>query len=155
VTGTPRSRLFLDSNVLIGGFIGEWGLDKGILSICAARICGLILADSVRIEVERNLNRHSSRLPSLQSEKPFRAYREFILLTNPEIVGLPDLETLQVNRQLIRHEADLPVLLSAMAAKPDWLITNNTKHFTPAVAKKTGLRIATPAEFFRSIVKNI
>ena len=30
------------------------------------------------------------------------------------------------------HEADVPVLLSAMAAKPDWLLTHNTKHFTSA-----------------------
>ena len=35
-----------------------------------------------------------------------------------------------------------------MAAKPDWLLTHNVKHFTPAVAERTGLRIATPLEFF-------
>jgi hypothetical protein len=36
-----------------------------------------------------------------------------------------------------------------MAAKPDWLLTHNVKHFTPALAQRTGLRIATPVEFFR------
>jgi predicted nucleic acid-binding protein len=49
---------------------------------------------------------------------------------------------------LIRHAADVPVLLSAMASKPDWLLTHNTNHLTKAVAEKTALRIATPAEFF-------
>jgi hypothetical protein len=43
------------------------------------------------------------------------------------------------------------VLLSAMAGKPDWLLTHNTKHFTKAVAQRTSLRIATPAEFFRTL----
>jgi predicted nucleic acid-binding protein len=55
------------------------------------------------------------------------------------------------SRHLIRHEADVPVLLSAMASKPDWLLTHNTKHFTKAVAQRTSLRIATPAEFFRAL----
>jgi hypothetical protein len=55
------------------------------------------------------------------------------------------------NRHLhmFRHAANVPILLSAIASKPDWLLTHNTKHFTQAVAKRTGLRIATPAEFFR------
>jgi hypothetical protein len=38
-----------------------------------------------------------------------------------------------------------------MAAKPDWLLSHNTKHFTPAVAQRTGLRIATPVEFFKTL----
>jgi hypothetical protein len=52
---------------------------------------------------------------------------------------------------LIRHAADVPVLLSAMASKPDWLLTHNTKHFTNAVAERAVLRIATPAEFFQAL----
>jgi hypothetical protein len=31
------------------------------------------------------------------------------------------------------------------------LLTHNTKHFTQAVAKRTGLRITAPAEFFRTL----
>ena len=47
--------------------------------------------------------------------------------------------------------ADVPVLLSAIASKPDWLLTHNAKHFTKAVAQRTSLRIATPAGFFRAL----
>jgi len=43
----------------------------------------------------------------------------------------------------------------SMASRPDWFLTHNTKHFTPAVARRTGLRIATPAEFFRALSKSI
>jgi len=53
-----------------------------------------------------------------------------------------------------RHEADVPVLLSAIASRPDWLLTHNTKHFT-AAAERTGLRIATPVAFFRSLAEII
>jgi hypothetical protein len=52
---------------------------------------------------------------------------------------------------LFRHEADVPVLLSAMAARPDWVLTHNVKHFTAAVARRSGLRIAAPVEFFRVV----
>jgi hypothetical protein len=31
------------------------------------------------------------------------------------------------------------------------LLSNNTEHFTATVARRTGLRIATPYQFFRAI----
>ena len=60
-----------------------------------------------------------------------------------------------LDRDLIGHEADVPVLLSAIQAKPDWLLTRNTKHFTPQVAKRTGLQIGSPADFFRLLSQGI
>ncbi|MGB7848690.1 MAG: PIN domain-containing protein [Candidatus Acidiferrum sp.] len=146
-----RIRLFLDSNVLTGGIVSPWGLDKAALSLCAARLCKLVLAEVVRDEVEENLLLHAERLPTLEAEELIEHYRRLVKLADPEIVAYPASELVQSSRHLIRHAADVPVLLSAMARKPDWLLTHNTKHFTQAVAKRTGLRIATPAEFFRTL----
>ena len=146
-----RLRLFLDSNVLLGGIVAEWGLDKAVLSLCAAKIARLVLAEAVREEVEENLLFHAQRLPALDADKLIEAYRRLIELTSPEIVPYPDPATVRRGRNLIRHEPDVPVLLSAVAAKPDWLLTHNTKHFTQAVAERTGLRIATPTRFFRAL----
>ena len=42
VTGQPKIRLFLDSNVLIGEIVSPWGLDKATLSLCAAGVCRLV-----------------------------------------------------------------------------------------------------------------
>lgn len=146
-----RIRLFLDSNVLTGGIVSPWGLDKAALSLCAAKVCRLVLAEAVRDEVEENLLLHTERLVSLDAEQLIENYRRLIRLTNPELVPYPDKDLVRSSRHLIRHEADVPVLLSAMASKPDWLLTHNTKHFTKAVAQRTALRIATPAEFFREL----
>lgn len=55
----------------------------------------------------------------------------------------------------LRLFADVPVLLSAIQAQPDWLLTHNTQHFTAAVAKRTRLRIATPAAFFHALAEEI
>lgn len=63
MTPRRRIRLFLDSNVLTGGIVSSWGLDKAALSLCAADICKLVLADIVRDEVEENLLLHAELLP--------------------------------------------------------------------------------------------
>ncbi|MGA6988114.1 MAG: PIN domain-containing protein [Terriglobales bacterium] len=151
MTSQRRIRLFLDSNVLTGGIISPWGLDKATLSLCAAKVCRLVLAEVVRDEVEENLLLHAERLPLLDIEQLIADYHRLIKLTDPEIVPYPDIDLVKSSRYLIRHEADVPVLLSAMASKPDWLLTHNTKHFTKAVAQRTSLRMATPAEFFRAL----
>jgi predicted nucleic acid-binding protein len=150
VSSRRRIRLFLDSNVLTGGIVSPWGLDKAALSLCAARLCKFVLAEVVRDEVEENLLLHAERLPALEADDLVEHYR-LVKLTDPEIVPYPAEALVQSSRHLIRHAADVPILLSAMASKPDWLLTHNAKHFTQAVAKRTGLRIATPAEFFRTL----
>ena len=144
MTGQRKIRLFLDSNVLTGGIVSPWGLDKATLSLCAARVCRLVLAEVVRDEVEENLLLHAQRLPALDADQLIEDYRRLIKLTNPEFVPYPDEDLVRSSRHLIRHAADVPVVLSAMASKPDWLLTHNTKHFTKAVAERTALRIATP-----------
>jgi len=151
VSSQRRIRLFLDSNVLTGGIVSPWGLDKAALSLCAARLCKLVLAEVVRDEVEENLLLHAERLPTREVDEFIEHYHRLVKLTDPEIVQYPARELVQSSRHVIRHAADVPVLLSAMASKPDWLLTHNTRHFTQSVAKRSGLRIATPAEFFRTL----
>jgi predicted nucleic acid-binding protein len=151
VATRKRIRLFLDSNVVTGGIISPWGLDKAVLSLCAARVCKLVLADVVREEVQENLSLHTERLSSLAGEDLIAHYHRLINLTDPESVPYPQASLVHASRHLIRHASDVPVLLSAMASKPDWLLTHNTKHFTPAVAERTSLRIATPADFFKTL----
>lgn len=146
-----KLRLFLDSNVLLGGIVAEWGLDKAVLSLCAAKVARLVLAEAVRDEIEENLVIHAQRLPALEADKLLENYRRLIELTDPEMIPYSALAAVRGARTLIRHEPDVPVLLSAIAAEPDWLLSHNTKHFTPAVAQRTGLRIATPIHFFRTL----
>lgn len=149
-------RLFLDSNILTEGLVARWGLDKAILSLCAARTCQTVLAESVREEVERNLLRKAlaSGIEPETAEQLLADYDGVLRLAKPEIVPLPSRERVIGSRHLIRHAADMPVLVSALSAQPDWLLTRNTDHFTPEVAQKTGLRIATPQGFFRLLVQS-
>lgn len=156
MSSRQRVRLFLDSNVLTAGFIARWGLDKAVLSLCAARICRLVLAEAVRDEVEDNLLIRLERIAEpADVSQVLDDYSRLIELIQPEIVPYPSIMELEAARHLIRHEADVPVLLSAIASRPDWFLTHNTKHFTAAVARRSGLQIATPAEFFRALSRTI
>lgn len=150
-----RVRIFLDSNVLTAGIVSTWGLDKAVLSLCAARVCRLVLAEAVREEVEENLLVRLGGMESGDASRVLRQYTHLIELMKPEVVPYPDLAEVKAHRDWIRHAADVPVLLSAIASRPDWLLTHNTKHFTPSVARKTGLRIATPVEFFVALSKSL
>jgi hypothetical protein len=135
----------------MAGIISPWGLDKAVLSLCAANVCKLVLAEVVRDEVEENLLLHAEHLSAREAEELIQDYHRLIDLTNPEIVPYPAKDLVRSSRSLIRHLPDVPVSLSAIASKPDWLLTHNTKHFSSAVAHRTSLQIATPAGFFRTL----
>lgn len=130
--------------------VSSWGLDKAVLSLCAAGIGRLVLAEVVRDEVEENLLLHGGRLSPADADQLIEDYRRLVTLCAPERVPYPDADRVRASLHLIRHAADVPVLLSAMDSRPDWLLTHNTKHFSEMVAKRTGLRIATPSAFFRT-----
>jgi hypothetical protein len=109
----------------------------------------------VRDEVEENLLVRLSRIGSEEASRVLDDYARLIALMKPEVVPYPRLADVKASRHLIRHEADVPVLLSAVASRPDWFLTHNSKHFTPTVARRTGLLFATPVEFFRALAKSI
>lgn len=146
-------RLFLDSNVLTGGIVSQWGLDRAVLSLCAARICRLVLAAAVKEEVEENLLLHAVALDAEEQHELLDDYITLIKLARPEIVPYPAKSDVLASRRLIAHQADVPVLLSAMQAQPDWLLTHNKKHFTPQVANRTKLQIGSPSDFFRLLAQ--
>ena len=148
-------RLFLDSNVLTGGIVAPWGLDKAVLSLCAARICRMVLAEIVRQEVADNLLLHAAALPPQDAEQVLDGYATLITLARPEMVPLPAASVVAGACHLIRHAADVPVLLSAIQSQPDWLLTHDTAHFTQAVGKRTRLRIATPRAFFQALSRGL
>lgn len=51
-----------------------------------------------------------------------------------------------------RHANDLPAVVTAIKAKPDWVLSTNTAHWSQSLAQRTGLRIATPGEFLTHLI---
>lgn len=78
-------------------------------------------------------------------------YLRFIKFAKPEIIALPDKSSIELARPMITHRNDVPVLASALDAQPDWLISDNDKHFDQEVARRSGLRIGTAYKFVAEI----
>lgn len=110
-----------------------------------------MLAEVVREEVEENLSLQAESLPNLDADELVGHYQRLIKLRNPETLAYPDVALVRADRSLIRHGDEVAVLLSAMASKPDWLLTHDKKHFTQVAARRTGLRLAAPTESFRRL----
>lgn len=111
----------------------------------------MVLAEVVRQEVETNLLLRATAFGEGQARQVVDDYLQLLRLARAERVPPPAEAEVSRARALIRHAADVPVLLSAMRSRPDWLLTHNQEHFTRTVARRTGLRIVTPAEFFRTL----
>ena len=102
-------QLFLESNVLTGGIVAPWGLDKAVLSLCAARICRMVLAEIVREEVEVNLLRHAAALSPQEAEQILDDYTHLIKLARPTLVPLPDRREVERAGGLVgRQQGGLP-----------------------------------------------
>ena len=150
--GDPSStpRVFLDSGVLLEGLLAPWSASRALLILSRRRVFKIILAEYVKGEVEDNLLELVVPNPRLANET-INAYSTLLRLLQPEFVPLPTKQEVDRHRHLIRHQADVPVLVSALKAAPDWFLTTNTRHFTKQVALRTQLKIVTPQEFMMSI----
>jgi predicted nucleic acid-binding protein len=135
------SRVFLDSNVIISGLLSDRGAPRIILDLLCLNLAplkGLTGAYNL-MEVERNLSR---KLPAA-----LPVYQEYLPRLNLEIVPLPTREELAPHLG-ITADKDVPVLVSALNGKADYLVTGDNKDF--GVLKEEGrfpFRILSPAEF--------
>src|SRR5262249_18063435 len=101
-------------------------------------------------EVERALLRRLS----IEYEAGSRLIDDYALamqLITPEKLDGITREEFKAHRHPIRHGNDVPVLVTAIKAKPDWLVTPNVERFDEDVALRTGLRIVTPHGFLQQI----
>jgi predicted nucleic acid-binding protein len=146
----PAARVFADSNVLVEGLFSPWSASRAILILARVRLFRLVLSPYVEKEVERALLRRLD----IDYEAGSRLIDDYALamqLLDPERLDRITKAEFDAHRHLIRHINDVPVLLTAIKAKPDWLVTSNTEHFNDEVAARTGLRIVTPHGFLRQI----
>jgi predicted nucleic acid-binding protein len=135
-----KANLFLDSSALFAGIISSTGAARALLLLAESDQITLTLSEQVVAETERALAR---KVPHALAD-----LRAAILASKAQIVQDPAPEKVQENLHLISHPADVPILLAAMKAKVDYLVTHNRVHFIddPGVAIKTKLRIGTPGD---------
>lgn len=135
-----RASLFLDSSALFAGIVSATGAARALLLLGEVDQISILISEQVVTETERALVRKAPA--ALQN------LRQAILASKAQIARDPAREEVQVNLDLISHAADVPILLAAIQAKVDYLVTLNRVHFLddPGVAQRSGLRIGTPGD---------
>lgn len=141
--GARPTKFFLDSNVVLSGLISDRGAPKILLDLLCLRLPFFKGATGRYnlIEIERNLRK---KLPAALA-----VYAKLLKKLNLEIVPIPEIEELNTCTVEIA-EKDLPVLVSALRCKADYLVTGDQKDFghlreSPSIP----LRIVSPSEAVR------
>lgn len=132
--------LFLDSSALIAGIVSAKGAARALLLLAESGQISVTISEQVLAETERAIAR---KVPLALSD-----LRQAILASQAQIVRDPSPDVVSAYPSLISHPADVPIVLAAMQAKVDYLVTLNRKHFIddPEVAQKSGLNIGTPGD---------
>jgi len=135
-----RNDIFFDSSALIAGIVSTQGASRALLLLAEDKKILITVSEQVIAEVERNIARKAPKAV------PFA--RELILRANIRILRDPHVEEVLQRQDWMSHPADVPILVAAVLARVDYLVTLNTKHFIddPEVSRRCGLRIGTPGD---------
>src|SRR3989344_1783129 len=139
-----RSRVFLDTSALLAGFNSPTGAAGVIVAACFSKDITPIISPQIIEEAERNI---SAKFPKLAD-----AWSSFLLI-QPRITKPPSLEQVRAAYELLPTN-DAPILASALAARPDALVTWNTKHFLrPRVVAAVDFPILIPGDFLQKFLR--
>ena len=147
--GKKVVRVFLDSNVILSGLLLEKGAPRIILDLLSLGLPFLIGATGRYnlIEIERNLKK---KMPSL-----LFLYKAYLPKLNLKVIPLPrPKEVRDFSGQIA--EKDVPVLISAIRSKADFLVTGDKQHFEKMKGlDKYPFDVVAPSEFIDSILPEI
>lgn len=142
-------RVFLDSNVILSGLLSDKGAPRIILDIMCLKLPFLtgVTGRYNIIEIERNL---AKKMPGILPK-----YKEYLPKINLEIISLPSAEEVRKFSGSI-SEKDVPVLVSAIKGRVDFLVTGDKKDFKKSKAKGSyQFKILSPSEFLDVILPEI
>jgi predicted nucleic acid-binding protein len=143
------ARVFLDSNVILSGLISDKGAPRIILDLLCLNLPVLIgLTGRYNIiEIKRNLKK---KMPEI-----LPIYEEYFPKLRFEIVPLPSPEEVGRFSGSI-SDKDVPVLVSAIRGKADFLVTGDKKDFDKLkVRGNYPFKILGPSEFLDVIIPEI
>jgi predicted nucleic acid-binding protein len=127
-------RIFLDTNVLLSGFLSMTGAPRLILDVLASDQSFVEAATGQYniLEIERNLER--------KLLKAVPIYKEVFAKIRLTIVPLPTSEEMAEARWAAgATPKDFPVLVSAASWRADFLVTGDKKHFDGLKAGSEGI----------------
>ena len=150
-------RLFLDTGVIIEGCLGAWGSCKAALVLATIKVnFTVVLGEAIEIELRDAVAHKAAGLAPAAARDFTTGVDGWLARVRIERHPRPSAGEVQAAMATIlpalRHQNDLPAVVTAMLARPDWVLSTNTEHWNDAVAARTGLRIATPLAFLSQLL---
>jgi len=142
-------RVFLDSNVILSGLLSDKGAPRTILDLLTLKLPFLVGSTGRYnlIEIERNLEKKKPGILSV--------YRRYLPKLNLKIIPLPRPEELRDFSEKIANK-DVPVLVSAIRSKADFLVTGDKQHFQKLKSRGDySFKTVIPSEFIDLILPEI
>ena len=142
-------RVFLDSNIIISGLLSDKGAPRILLDLLTLKLPFLVGSTGKYnlIEIERNLRK---KMPGILS-----VYKRNLPKLNLKIIPLPRPKELREFSGKIK-EKDVPVLVSAIRSKTDFLVTGDERHFQKLRSPGDySFKIVTPSEFIDLILPEV
>jgi hypothetical protein len=148
--------LFLDAGVIIQGCSVKWGAAKAVLILATMRDrYTVVLAEAVAREIGREEARRRSTQPPEQADDFADALNGwFVRVRLERLQPVEDAAVAAITPVVmpaLRHLNDLPAVVAAVEARPDWVISTNRAHWNDDLAARSGLRIATPQGFLLAL----
>lgn len=150
-------RVFLDSGVILEGCYREWGSSKGVLILATQRRrdIRIVFAEAIEREVRRDIALTTAAMPLEQATIVLKGFEGWLARVQIERIPMPAEEMILAAYPTIipalRHENDLPAVVSALQARPDWILSTNAKHWSAESGQRIGLRIVTPQRFLEQL----
>ena len=136
-------RVFIDSNILISAVLSESSMASKLLTLLIEEHHLIICSYSIT-EVSQVIHR---KFPNKIAK-----WDKFLTTLEFEIAYTPsDLSTVKVPD--IRDPKDLPILVSAMVAQPDIIVTGDLDFYTPEI--QDHFTIMTPGNFLNDFSNDI
>ena len=136
----PILKIFLDNSALFAGIASSIGAARALLILGETQNIQLAISEQVVVETERAIAR---KIPTALS-----LVRQAILDSKAKIHPDPTLDEIQAYLNWMNDPTDVPILVAAMKAQVDHLVTLNRRHFLEDanLAQKSGLLMGTPGD---------
>ncbi len=139
----PKPKVFLDMSALIAGVVSSKGAAREVLRLAEIGLIEAVVSRQVVVEADRNI---TAKLPECLDD--FRAY---VGTLAPVLIEDPPARDVK-RFSLLIDSGDAPILAAASAAKADYLVTWDVKHFmTKGPRALARPKVMTPGEFLHEI----
>jgi len=148
-----RLLAFIDCNIVIESLFVPMHPAGAIAVLAANKHVDLITCQLVVEDIEKEILDRAQKAGNLDT---IDTYAKFLKEIRLKIMPDPPIElvkeTFKKYLGIMRHQADIPVLASAIEIGPHLILSDNTEHFNASVSERSGIAIYSSEGFLQGLM---